>query len=44
LWGNLGEIDNFEFLSVNGKIILKWSFRKYYQDVEWIDIDHVRNT
>jgi hypothetical protein len=43
LWGNLRERDHFEFLSVDGKIILKWNFRKYYEDVEWIDVAHVKN-
>jgi hypothetical protein len=41
--GNLRERDLFEFLSVDEKITIKWSFRKYYEDVEWIGIGHVRN-
>ena len=43
LWGNLRERDHFEFLSVDWKIILKCIFRKYYEDVEWIDVVSVKN-
>jgi hypothetical protein len=43
LWGNLRERDHFGFRSVDGKILLKLSLRKYYEDVEWIDVVHVRN-
>jgi hypothetical protein len=41
---NLRERDRFEYLSVDWKIILKWSFWKYNGDVEWIDIVQVRRT
>ena len=29
-WGNLKERDHFEDLGLNGRIILKWTFHKYY--------------
>jgi hypothetical protein len=29
-WGNLKERDHFEDLGLNGRIILKWTFQKYF--------------
>jgi hypothetical protein len=28
-WGNLREIDHWEYLRVDGRIILRWIFRKW---------------
>jgi hypothetical protein len=28
---------------LDGKVILKWSFRKYYEAFEWIDVVPVTN-
>ena len=30
LWGNLRERDHLEDLGVDGRIILRWMFRKWY--------------
>jgi hypothetical protein len=29
-WGNLRERDHYEHLDIDGRIILKWIFKKYY--------------
>jgi len=37
LWGNLGERDYSEKLRVDGKILLKWVFRKWV-GIDWTDV------
>ena len=38
-WGDQRERDHFEDLSVDGRIILKWIFKKLdWRGMEWIDL------
>ena len=38
-WGNLRERDHLKDLGVDGVIILRWIFRKWYGgDMDWIDL------
>ena len=38
-WGNLGEIEHFENLGSDKKVILKWVFKKFFgRCVDWIDL------
>ena len=40
-WGNLGERDHLEHLGIDGRIILRWIFRKW--DVgEWTGLIWLR--
>ena len=36
-WGNLREVDHFEGPRVNGRIILKWIFEKWDENMDWMD-------
>jgi hypothetical protein len=36
-WGNLREGDHMENPGVNWRIILKWIFRKWNGDMDWLD-------
>ena len=39
LWlRNLGERDNLEDLGVDQRIIIRWIFRKWDNDIDWIDL------
>jgi hypothetical protein len=37
-WGNLRERDHLEEQSVDGRIILRWIFRKWDEGMDWIDL------
>ena len=37
-WENLRETDHVEGLDVDGRIILKCTFKKEDEDVKWIDL------
>jgi hypothetical protein len=44
LWcRNLRERDHFEYLGVDGRIVLKWIFKKWDRDMDWIDLDTDRD-
>jgi len=36
--GNLRKRDRFEDASLDGRIILKWIFREWHDDMDWIDL------
>jgi hypothetical protein len=44
-WGNLRERDHLEDPCVDGRIILRWIFRKWdvRWDTDWIDLAQDRN-
>ena len=43
-WGNLRERDHLEELGVDGRIILKWTFKKYKGGVNGIYLaEHVQD-
>ena len=43
-WGNRKERDHLGESAVDGRIILRWIFRKWdVGDVDWIELDHVRD-
>jgi len=37
-WGNLREKEHLEDPGVDGRIILRWIFRKWDVDIDWIDV------
>jgi hypothetical protein len=37
-WGNLRERDHLEDPGIDGRIILRWIFRKWDGDMDWIDL------
>jgi hypothetical protein len=39
-WGNQRERVHLEDPAVDGRIILKWIFRKWDKVVDWIDLAH----
>ena len=37
-WGNLKERDHLEDPDIDGRIILRWIFRKWDGGMDWIDL------
>jgi hypothetical protein len=37
-WGNLREKDHLEDLGVDGRIILRWIYRKFVGGIDWIEL------
>jgi len=35
-WGNMKELYHLEHPGVNGRIIIKWIFKKWNGDMDWI--------
>jgi hypothetical protein len=42
-WGDLREGDHLEDRGVDGMIILKWIFKKYWGGMDWIDMAQDRD-
>jgi len=42
-WGKLRERDHLKVTGVNGRIILRWIFRKWDGDMDWIDLAQDRD-
>jgi hypothetical protein len=42
-WGNLREVDHLKDLGIDGRIILKWIFKKLDGGMDWIDLAVNRN-
>jgi len=42
-WGNVRERDRFEDPCVEGRIILRWTFRKCDRGMDWIDLAQDRD-
>jgi hypothetical protein len=42
-WGNLREIDHLDDPGVNGRIILRWIFRKWDVRTDWIELAQDRD-
>ena len=43
-WGNLREGDHLEDAGLDGRIILRWIFRKWVgEGMDWIDLRQVRD-
>jgi len=43
LWGNLRERDHLGDPGVDGRIILRWTFRKLCGSMDWIELAHNRD-
>jgi len=44
LWGNVMERDHLEYPGVDGSTILRWIFRKYDGDMDWIHLAQDRDS
>jgi hypothetical protein len=42
-WENLRERDHLEDPGVNGRIILRWIFRKWEGGMDWLDVSQDRD-
>jgi hypothetical protein len=42
-WGNLTERDYLDDPGVDGRIILRWIFRKWGEGIDWIDLAQNRD-
>jgi len=42
-WGNLREIDHLGVPVVDGRILLRWIFKKWDGGVDWIDLAQERD-
>jgi hypothetical protein len=42
-WGNLRERDHLKDSGIDGRIILKWHFRKWEGGLDWIDLAQDRD-
>jgi hypothetical protein len=43
-WGGVREGDHLEHPGVDGRIILKWIFKKWDGGMDWIDLDQDRES
>jgi hypothetical protein len=43
-WGTLRERDHFEDAGVDGRLILRWIFRKWEGGRDWIDLAQDRDS
>jgi hypothetical protein len=42
-WGDPREIDHLEDTGIDGRIILRWIFRKWDGGMDWIDLPQYRD-
>jgi len=42
-WGKRRDRDHLEDPGVDGRIILRWIFRKWYGGMDWVDLDQERD-
>ena len=43
MWGSLRERDHFEDPGVDGRIIVRWTFRKWDIGMDWIELAQDRD-